>query len=278
MLLTRWCPSSRGAICSSDRRVVKRHFTFVIPLFLFAAQVVVSLPGMTNQFARRTQQYGVAGSKVQFGFGVFLIVLFAVNQWLAVLKPFDKFARFERTKLQLLGERGNYLTDAYADKDFAIRANLMLAKRVAVNSSEPRRGNPEKTKVRLFPEVFDMVWSTPSVRFDGDLHLHLTTRQGVSGQAYRGRKIHLADLTVEDAAEYGLNPEQLRMTAPLKFVLSCPVYEVAGETLRPSKKVIGVVNFDSRQAGSEALVRDKRHLAALTERIMAFSEFASHLF
>ena len=242
-------------------------FRFIIPAILFIIQVILSLPEVSELL-------NIAGSNIQLTIGIVIIFLFLLNQLQSVYFPFK---RWEITRLNLLDQQSEVLIKQANEAGFELRINVMLAKRKFFFRKELKDDEPDKRKLTLFGKRFDFFWVTSNMNFHEDRNLRLTTNQGVCGEAYRNGGIKIADLTVENPATYDLCEEQREKTKDLIFILSCPIRKLDHRTDRLRDKVIGVVNFDSRTEGVEALINDDEFLNDLTAKIVGFSVFCSRI-
>jgi len=242
-------------------------FRFIIPTVLFIIQVLLSLPEISESL-------NISGSNVQLGIGVFIILLFLLNQLQSVYFPFK---RLEITRLNLLDQQCEVLIKEANRAGFELRINVMLAKHKFLFRKEPKYDEQGKRKLTLLGKRFDFFWVSPNMNFYEDRNLRLTTNQGVCGEAYRSGGIKMADLIVENPATYNLCKEQIEKTKELIFILSCPIRRLDYRTDRLRDKIIGVVNFDSRTEGVEEFINDDVFLNDLTEKIVGFSVLCSRI-
>jgi hypothetical protein len=261
----------------------------IIPLGLFAAAKLFSLPFMGDWLKNSPKQ-------TQMLVGLGFVGAFMINQVVSVYMPHRKLQGAVPEVLRTMGE---LVQDVYRQESIDIRINVLVADWVLWAKKEPRNIAPEKLakmktehaaltghsfaigkgdkKVTLFTHQFDTYWIQRNRHARGDECLDLLVNQGACGLAFRSRKTVAADLVGEDAEIYNLCAEQIAVTRDLKFVLSQPIFKLKRNAVI-SKRVIGVVNFDSRTEGSERLIRDDKAREIMVRRAEAFSDLCSRLF
>lgn len=207
-----------------------------------------------------------------------IISSFVIVQWATVGRKFKRFKAFEHTKTQILHRDFNNFLQVYKNVNYEFRVNIMLVKRRLLCKYEPQEKNRDKTKISFLPKVFNVVWSSPNMDFHPDKAIQFTTNQAVCGESYRTGNIKLADLTVDNPEGYNLNNRQLAATKNVKVILSCPIWEMDFDTLRPSSKKIGVVNIDSKCEGVEEFMKNQDNMQYMAEKIQTWSKLCSLLY
>ena len=254
---------------------MKKIMIILVPTLLFIVQIILSFPSIYSYLSKLAKDLKLDQSIIQIAIGLILIILFIIHQCNSVLRPFNKF---EKTKLKFLDKDSSDMIKEYESHGYQLRINVMLAKRSFLGHSEPKKKNKEKKKISFFPNKFKIIWTSENMRYHEDKELNLTTNQGVCGEAFKNKAIKMANLMIKNPEEYNLNREQLEKTKNLKFVLSCPIYEIDYMNLRFTNKVLGIVNFDGTSPGSEQLIMNQKDLEILTLKLKAFSEICSNLF
>jgi len=251
---------------------VTKRSVLLVPIILFCVQTFLSLSEIRKLLS-------LEDLAIQLIVGVVLVSLFVWNQILAVQRSFRRFLRFEKTKLRFLDQDAERMISEYKKHDIELRINVMLLERAIVTRQEPTRKNPQGRKTRFFTKRFESAWTSENMKYDGDRDLRLTVNQGVCGEAARTKEVKAADLTVENPASYNLSGSQLEKTKDLRFVISCPIFEVDFDTFRPTKRVIGVVNLDSKSIGSEKILGSgSLMLKETVARIKVLSDLCAQLF
>lgn len=153
----------------------------------------------------------------------------------------------------------------------------MLAKRKYFQRLEPP-AHSETPRFELRAECLEPVWVSKNMRQAQDRSLIFTTNQGVSGEAYQKEKVVFADLSSGPGEEYNLNSDQKSKTESTQFILSTPIRELDTDTMELGDEVIGVLNIDSLDPGSETLIEDARAYESLKQTALRLSRFSSNLF
>ena len=251
---------------------MKKLLVFILPLFLFITQVVYSFPDVTKWL-------GIAAFSVQLIIAVVFVLVFGLNHIFSVWIPFKRFQDFDKTKLNLLDRESKKVINAYNEKGYSLRINVMLTRHAIISNLEPKEASKPHSKKLLFcPKLLKFHWVSRTMELEGDKQMILTANQGIAGEAYRTGEIRAADFTNTGPSNYNLNAEQLERTRNLKMVISCPIWEYDHERQRFADKIRGVVNFDSKSHQSEKLVTDDIYFSDLKERIYAFSTLCSYIF
>lgn len=209
--------------------------------------------------------------------GIFAVLIFGVNHWLSISRPYQRFQRFETTKYDLLDELSRPMREQYSEAGLDLRINIMRTGRRLIAQEEPSRKGSRETRLQFFTRCLYVEWVSPNMQQQGDRDLVFTTRQGVCGEAFQSGEIAFADLTEADLESYNLNQEQIESTRQLRFVLSAPIRALDPETKRLTNEVIGVVNIDSRTNGAEQLINDAERRSRLVEKIRRLAEYGSKL-
>ena len=242
--------------------------TIVVPSVLFALPTLISLPAVSVQIAPGAERVGLWTllpegdlSGWQLSLWGFLTAAFVVNQWVFVARPIRRFQRWDALKAGHLAREIAPMIEGYRDDEsVTIRVNVMLPSR-------------QPLRKRLVP-----FYVSETMKHHGDSDFKPLVSQGVCGLAYRDREARWADLTVENPESFGLSPSQVETTREVQFVLSFPIRAVDPDTLQLTSTVLGVVNVDSREPGSERLVQDDEAREILIGKAQDLSELCSQIF
>ena len=122
-----------------------------------------------------------------------------------------------------------------------------------------------------------ILWRSETMRHSSDVNLSLSVDQRIAGEAFRKEEPVFVDMTEIKGENYGLSEKQIEKTDSLSFVYSFPIRKRDVDTGRITGDILGVVNIDSIQDGSETLISDDDKLNEISERTRAFSEIRSQL-
>lgn|SRR5690606_10898828 len=268
---------------------MKRLQPLAIPIVLFGIQAFLALPYVSNQLASDAERTGLWAYlpdgpllEGQIWLWLAITVLFAINQWFFVDRPYTRSQRFESLRLNLIQQRVAPLVERIRrETGVTVRVNVMMSRRRLVSRSEPGpngRRPPAWALWRLtwLRQHLSPMWRTKGMQHHRDHSVTFSVAQGACGKAYRTKEVVVADLTVDDPASFGLNAEQIERTQDLRFVISFPIRILDLDTLQTTDRVAGVVNIDSRDPESERLVQDDTEWRRLVAHAQDISELCSH--
>ena len=253
---------------------MRKIFTFYIPVILVLLQLGLTF-ALKYGLINNNNQSNSATTIYPFGIAFAILILFIVNQWFKIQKPYNKFKAFERSRSALLDTFTKEIIERYNAHD--LRLNVMIAKRNFYKKLEPKKNNPDKKKKSFFCKTSQIVWKS-NMDYDADENLELTVNQGVCGLAFQEGQIKTADMTVEKPNTYNLNKEQIDKTKELKVIISCPIFQLNYDTIKRTAKRIGVVNIDSKKSGSEIIINDTELRNQIIEDITKISGFCSIIY
>jgi hypothetical protein len=204
--------------------------------------------------------------------GIFLAGATILNHLITVTSPFKKYERLEKNKWELLDALVTTYFETKVIGTNKISANVMVVKKKLRTTIEPKT---EKYKWwhAYFRRLFDVMWVSSNGAIDK--RLVLTTKQGVSGLAYKKGKVVIKDMT-QGYEGLNLADEQIELLSGKGFIISYPIFAFDERYSRLSnKKIVGVVNFSCSNFGSEALINNSKIRDYLTNKIIAFSKICS---
>ena len=204
---------------------------------------------------------------VQVGIPYITSERIAKSRWKAVDKLVENFVKdFKEGK-----DRNNRLD---------ISVNIMIPKRRYLVSIEPKLNNPEKTKLSLFTDVFEILWRNNSSVVHNKFRM--TVNQGVCGPVYKaGEKTKIVVLTREWLDEYEskfkFTVMQKEQTQHLKLIASCSITRYIYDNEAKIPQTVGVLNIESTDKRAFVWGQNKDNLGLMAKAIEELEEIVRHL-
>lgn len=171
---------------------------------------------------------------------IFVSFIFVIYQLLYLRRPIKRFQKVEIFTIERLNEFCDELSNIYSQQlGINLRINVMRLKRQVIFLHK------KFPFIKLFRKVLIIEYPLKNMDHDTDKNVIFSINQGVCGKAVQEGTVY-ADLSKVHPSAYNLDKNQIEMTKDLKFIMSTPVFEYDLETRRIGKKIIGVVNFDTK--------------------------------
>ena len=207
-----------------------------IILFIFSTSLVI-IPNNLKTINDFLDQFVYSSYAFKFFLVVAILIIFIINHLISHLGTVKIFNQFDKIRSNLINEKAIILIKKYNNKGITLRFNIFIAER--------------KLFICRFPFIFQKKFKTIyhcNMENCKDRDIGLTTKQGVSGLAYRDPEGKHKIVDLENTKEtFNLDKKQLERTAGIKFIISTPILKWDHETGKFTDKTIGVINIDSRE-------------------------------
>jgi hypothetical protein len=196
----------------------------------------------------------------------FVILATAFIYYFTLWSPLKLFERQAKKKWDIMKELANRLNEDY-DKKFDFNFNVMLVNLGVGYYIEPidRKNwyswfSWKGRQFSFYGKILKVVWDHGNNGISPNFRM--TINQGVCGKSFQEGKetskqnVKGAVLFPEllDGHDFKLNDEQKRMTDGIILIASCPLVIKDKDVDRQKKKVIGVLNVESRCLDSPELL------------------------
>jgi len=194
---------------------------------------------------------------------IFLIIITIYNYFITVVSPYRALQKKKKMDWNDVDEAAQELVKKY--KEYDLSFNIMVPQRKIFCYVEPDHRDFTKRRLTFFPKVFKVIWSY------GDAHVHtklaFTTKQGITGEAYRDEVYagyDLNDLRTKDdlGKKFNLNTEQVRLTERIVMVASCPILKTKQGADLQTIKILGVVTAECASQNGGLIVSNITKRAA----------------
>lgn len=256
----------------------------VIPILLFAFQALLRLiPADVNSLPEVFEYLFSGGVKLKVLAVGLIIALYLIAHLTTFGGYYKRLTQFDSIKHELLDQSVGTVIRKFEKKGIFLRANIMIIHR-RLWALVPFR-LPAWTRrwteweffflPLLFARCFTIEY-TYNMEHDIDRKLSLSLPQGVAGVAFCNGAV-LADFNVHSPDSFMLRKKQRLQTANLNFVLSLPIWGFDYDIRRQSKKIIGVLNFDSMETDWQA-IESSGYANSLVEKMRDISLLARYYF
>ncbi|OKS88187.1 hypothetical protein [Mucilaginibacter polytrichastri] len=189
--------------------------------------------------------------------GSILLLLSLYIYYFNIYIPFVTYERIAKSRWTALQQTIEGFILGYSGI-MELNVNIMIPERKYFKRIEPVINNKKKKKFSRRVEVFKIIWQDEKSSIDQ--RFKLTINQGLCGEVYKaGKRTEGAALISSELGKYKFNftEDQESLTKDLVILASCPIkiFEQTQDGL--SKKVIAVLNVESKTLGSEEWILDR---------------------
>ncbi|WP_146217474.1 hypothetical protein [Chitinophaga sp. S165] len=176
------------------------------------------------------------------------------------------------------------------DGKFDLNFNIMLAETRFCYYIEPVKENSAFSwlsrngrKFSLYGKILKVIWDHGS--YCKPPNFRMTINQGLSGLAFReGNETSWGNIKggfslqeTTEADSTGLNDEQKKVTKDIVIAASCPLVLTDKDVNGIKKRVIGVLNVESKSIASEELLLDASKKHTFYEEVVSLSRIYLNL-
>jgi hypothetical protein len=210
---------------------------------------------------------------------IFIVFATIFIYYHSILSPFKLFEKLSKKKWDIMKQLASKLNDDY-DKKFDFNFSIMLVRPAFAYFIEPSSTNKwiswlsrDRRQFSLFGRILDVVWDHGSNGVPPKFRL--TINQGVCGKAFReGRETNKHNIKgavllpeLLSGHDFNLNSKQKRETDGLILITSCPLVISDKEIDGLRKKVVGVLNIESRSLAAAELLAEESSRDKFYEKI-----------
>ncbi len=219
----------------------------------------------------------------------FVILATVFIYYYSFWSPLKLFESQARKKWEVMKYMATNLDDDYGRK-FNFNFTIMLVQTSFCYYIEPVKENlvlawlsRKRRRFSLYGKILKVIWHHGI--YCAPLNFRMTINQGFCGWAFReGNETSWGNIKggilrqeIADADSTRLNDEQRKLNEAVVIAASCPLVLIDKDVNGLKKKVIGVLNVESRSPASEELLLDASKKYKFYERVVALSRIYINL-
>lgn len=250
---------------------MNKIFIFIIPTLLFIIQALLRLiPADAKSVQSLIAKCNDFNFQIQIYAAFILIILFFLNHFFSITKPFKRLQKFDTVKFDIIEKDVVKFIEEYKEMQIDLRVNIMQIKRKFFGFHKCKKYWIPFIGVKYFKFIY-----TYNMDHDIDKKLKLSLQQGACSQVF-DEGVILTDLTVENVFSFNLRENQKKLAKDIKFILSAPIWQLDYDTKKLTDKIIGVINIDSKKISFKQ-IEEVELFGDLVDKIKNLSTIVSYL-
>lgn len=248
---------------------MKKFIVLVLTPLISISVIVLKIPKIDNYLE---QTIGADGS---LWIGIALVATSLFVYYLNIGVPFLINEKLAKNRWQAIKKTVDNFITTYKDH-MDLNVNILKPKTKYLVLLEPTKNDKTKAKLSFRRKVFKLVWQDENSSYDPSFRF--TTNQGLCGNVFsEGGKTKSVIFGSNHTYKFYFTEKQEKSTEDLTTLASCPIKSFNYEGHGQDKKVLGVINVESKSPEAAIYLSNEENRARFHKSVDRLEEFVRHL-